>query len=108
MCLISHNLSLFPFFSFFSFLFCLKHPVEWDENLFGHVCRCLPWTERPKIAISGSYLVARLNQLQMVQVTFNGKIIANSDKTVVVENNHYFPPDAVNTEGFILSKSDTK
>lgn len=30
-----------------------------------------------------------------VQATWNGKVIAESDRTVRVEGNHYFPPDAV-------------
>ncbi len=29
---------------------------------------------------------------------FNGTVIAESDQTVVVEGNHYFPPDSVNKE----------
>ena len=31
----------------------------------------------------------------MVRVTLSGKVLAESDKTIVVENNHYFPPDSV-------------
>ncbi len=31
----------------------------------------------------------------MVQATWNGQVIADSDATVVVEGNHYFPPDSV-------------
>lgn len=34
----------------------------------------------------------------MVKATWNGVVIAESDKTVVVEGNHYFPPDSVNRE----------
>jgi uncharacterized protein (DUF427 family) len=34
----------------------------------------------------------------MMRVTWNGAVIAESDRTVVVEGNHYFPPDAVNFE----------
>ena len=30
-----------------------------------------------------------------MKATWNGKVIAESDDTVVVENNHYFPKDAV-------------
>lgn len=32
------------------------------------------------------------------RATWNGKVIAESNKTVVVEGNHYFPPDAVNKD----------
>jgi uncharacterized protein (DUF427 family) len=31
----------------------------------------------------------------MPTATWNGAVIARSDATVVVEGNHYFPPDAV-------------
>ena len=34
----------------------------------------------------------------MATATWNGKVIADSDDTVVVEGNHYFPPDAVRPE----------
>jgi uncharacterized protein (DUF427 family) len=33
-----------------------------------------------------------------MKAIFNGKTIAESDKTVVVEGNHYFPPESVNRE----------
>lgn len=32
----------------------------------------------------------------MVKAVWNGAVIAESDDTVVVEGNHYFPPDSVN------------
>jgi uncharacterized protein (DUF427 family) len=32
----------------------------------------------------------------MVTARWNGAVIAQSDDTVVVEGNHYFPPEAVN------------
>jgi len=31
----------------------------------------------------------------MVEARWNGKVIARSDDTVIVEGNHYFPADAV-------------
>ncbi|MDH3704673.1 MAG: DUF427 domain-containing protein [Acidimicrobiia bacterium] len=34
----------------------------------------------------------------MATATFNGTVIADSDATVVVEGNHYFPPDSVRGE----------
>lgn len=34
----------------------------------------------------------------MAVATWNGKVIAESEKTVVVEDNHYFPPESVNTQ----------
>ncbi len=40
----------------------------------------------------------------MATATFNGTVIAESDETVVVEGNHYFPADSVKTE--FLSGTD--
>lgn len=34
----------------------------------------------------------------MIEASFNGRVIAASDRTVVVEGNHYFPPDDVHLE----------
>ena len=34
----------------------------------------------------------------MPKATWNGAVIADSDDTVVVEGNHYFPADSVRTE----------
>lgn len=41
----------------------------------------------------------------MPKATWNGALLAESDETVVVEGNHYFPPEAVNTK--YLSESET-
>ncbi len=43
----------------------------------------------------------------MVKATWNGQVIAESDNTVVVEGNHYFPPDAVKSEFFTDSATHT-
>lgn len=34
----------------------------------------------------------------MVRAIWNGAVVAESEKTHVVEGNHYFPPDSVNRE----------
>ena len=34
----------------------------------------------------------------MPKAEWNGSVIADSSETIVVEGNHYFPPDAVNSE----------
>ena len=34
----------------------------------------------------------------MTKAIWNGKVLAESDATVVVEGNHYFPPASVNKE----------
>ncbi len=40
-----------------------------------------------------------------MKAIWNGQVIAESDETIVIENNHYFPAHAVNSE--YLEKSDT-
>lgn len=40
-----------------------------------------------------------------MKAVYNGQIVAQSDATVVVEGNHYFPAAAIKQEFF--SKSDT-
>ena len=42
-----------------------------------------------------------------MKATWNGKVIAESGDTVVVEGNHYFPADAVRKEFFTPSDSHT-
>ena len=43
----------------------------------------------------------------MVQAIWNDKVIAESDETIVVEGNHYFPPSAVNEELLADASSHT-
>ena len=33
-----------------------------------------------------------------MEAKWNGKIIAKSNETIIVERNHYFPPDSINKE----------
>ncbi|TVP74458.1 MAG: DUF427 domain-containing protein [Nitriliruptor sp.] len=42
----------------------------------------------------------------MPTASWNGHVIARSDDTVVVEGNHYFPPDSVDRA--LLRESDTR
>jgi uncharacterized protein (DUF427 family) len=42
----------------------------------------------------------------MVQARWNGAIIADSDATIVIEGNHYFPPEAVN-RNFLEATTET-
>ncbi|HYN35125.1 MAG TPA: DUF427 domain-containing protein, partial [Ilumatobacteraceae bacterium] len=44
--------------------------------------------------------------LHMATATWNGTIIAQSDDTVVVESNHYFPIDSV-TKGVLVESDHT-
>ena len=41
-----------------------------------------------------------------MRATWNGTVIAESDKTLVVEGNHYFPPDSVRWD--LLAPSPTR
>ncbi len=44
----------------------------------------------------------------MARATWNGTVIAESDKTVVVEGNHYFPRDSIVTDHFADSSTHTR
>ncbi|NJM09146.1 DUF427 domain-containing protein [Candidatus Gracilibacteria bacterium] len=43
----------------------------------------------------------------MPKAVWNGAVIAESDNTIVVEGNHYFPPDAIKKENFSESSTHT-
>lgn len=40
-----------------------------------------------------------------MKATWNGAVLAQSEKTVVVEGNHYFPLDSLNKEHFTDSQT---
>ncbi|HYO62093.1 MAG TPA: DUF427 domain-containing protein [Pyrinomonadaceae bacterium] len=42
-----------------------------------------------------------------MKATWRGAVLAESDDTVVVENNHYFPADSINREHFRESATHT-
>ena len=42
-----------------------------------------------------------------MKATWKGAVLAESDDTVVVEGNHYFPADAINREHFRESETHT-
>ncbi len=42
-----------------------------------------------------------------MRAVWKGQVLAESDKTVVVEGNHYFPPEAVRREFFAPSQTTT-
>lgn len=42
-----------------------------------------------------------------MKAIWNGKTLAESDKTIVIEGNHYFPPDTINKEYFKESSTHT-
>ncbi|CAN5686407.1 hypothetical protein BH10CHL1_BH10CHL1_09020 [soil metagenome] len=43
----------------------------------------------------------------MATATWNGVVLAESDQTVIVEGNHYFPPDSIQSEHFRPSDHHT-
>ncbi len=42
-----------------------------------------------------------------MKATWEGAVLAESDRTVVIEGNHYFPPDSVRREYFQSSDKHT-
>jgi uncharacterized protein (DUF427 family) len=42
-----------------------------------------------------------------MKATWSGAVLAESDDTVVVEGNHYFPPDSIRREHFRESETHT-
>jgi uncharacterized protein (DUF427 family) len=42
-----------------------------------------------------------------MKATWNGTVIAESEETVVVEGNHYFPKESINCENFRESTTQT-
>jgi len=42
-----------------------------------------------------------------MQAIWNGKTIAESNETIVIEGNHYFPPDSINKEFFKENSNTT-
>jgi uncharacterized protein (DUF427 family) len=51
--------------------------------------------------------VSKKEQQPMVRAVWNGEVLAESDRTIIVEGNHYFPPDSINREYFQENKSHT-
>ncbi|MCR9295137.1 MAG: DUF427 domain-containing protein [bacterium] len=41
----------------------------------------------------------------MPRAIWNGKVVAESDATQMVEGNHYFPPDSIRSEYFLPSST---
>jgi uncharacterized protein (DUF427 family) len=42
-----------------------------------------------------------------MRAIWNGTVLAESDQTIVVEGNHYFPPEAINQAYFLESSKHT-
>ncbi len=43
----------------------------------------------------------------MARAIWNGAVLAESDETIVIEGNHYFPPETINREHFEPSEKTT-
>ena len=43
----------------------------------------------------------------MHKALWNGAVLAESDKTEIVEGNHYFPPDSIHRDYFQASETET-
>lgn len=43
-----------------------------------------------------------------MKAIWNDKVIADSDKTIKIEGNHYFPPDSINKEFFQESTNTSR
>ena len=43
----------------------------------------------------------------MARAIWNGVVLAESDATVIVEGNHYFPPDSIISEYFTETSTNT-
>lgn len=41
----------------------------------------------------------------MIEARWNGAVVAKSEKTIVIEGNHYFPPDSVASNLLIPSET---
>ncbi len=42
-----------------------------------------------------------------MKAIWNGELIAESDDTIVIDNNHYFPVDSIKSESYKPSETDT-
>jgi uncharacterized protein (DUF427 family) len=56
---------------------------------------------------TGASLPAHLNEETPMKAIWNGTVIAESDDTVVVEGNHYFPASAVKSQYLLPSNTKT-
>ena len=43
-----------------------------------------------------------------MRAVWNGSVVAESDETIVVEGNHYFPPDSIKVEFFADNPAHTR
>jgi uncharacterized protein (DUF427 family) len=63
--------------------------------------------ERPAFDTRSSGTLIKPQGVVVVKAVWNGKVIAESDRTEIVENNHYFPLDDVRQEYLVASTHKT-
>ncbi len=68
-----------------------------DLPIAGRLARFSPFDSHDTHAADG---YSRRKGLMMPKAVWNGQVIAESSDTVVVEGNHYFPPDSLRKECF--------
>ena len=62
---------------------------------------------RPKDVVASRFAHILALSYKTMKATWNGATLAESDKTVVVEGNHYFPADSLKREYFSDSRTHT-
>lgn len=68
---------------------------------------CGSWIVAPVAALTAMLSRAAAVESAMVKAVWNGAVIAESDATIVVEGNHYFPRGAVRDENLRASEHHT-
>jgi uncharacterized protein (DUF427 family) len=82
---------------YFKFLSSRLRSISSPGRPLAHTAHPLPASPTPPLPPSATPL----------QASWNGKVIAESDKTEVVDNNHYFPPESIKKEFFEPSQTHT-
>jgi uncharacterized protein (DUF427 family) len=82
------------------------------ERVAGGVCRHAARPSACQPAAPGGVSTGRLgprNQegIEDMKAVWNGTVVAESDDTVVVEGNHYFPPESLKAEYLLPSNTRT-
>ena len=63
---------------------------------------------RSRVAARAKSVLRRVaREMNLAKASWNGAVLAESDRTVVVEGNQYFPPDSVRSEYFRSSDTHT-
>jgi uncharacterized protein (DUF427 family) len=61
----------------------------------------------PKVRTTRRTFGQQIIRTSAMKATWEGQVLAESDSTVVVDNNHYFPPEAIKREFFKESSTHT-